>query len=286
MFRVIDTTPLIPFSGAADSFDLPRWEAYMDFALPGAKEQCLRDMEECVAAGYPWEEAFLPVLHTAIRNADTRQETVRAFHRATDGLEQRLCLIFGRAPDVDVILYLGLCNGAGWATEADGRPAVLLGLEKIIELGWYGLGDMNALILHELGHLYHFQFGTDLRALESTPDALLWQLFSEGVAMVFEQDALGDPGFYHQDKDGWREWCEQNLGEIAARFASDLAHMTPQDQNYFGDWVRFEGRPDVGYYLGARFVRFILLSDRFDCVIRFGIADIRAAFDRFVRSLA
>ena len=67
---------------------------------------------------------------------------------------------------------------------------MLLGLEKIIELGWYGLGDMNALILHELGHLYHFQFGTDLRAPESTPDALLWQLFSEGVAMVFQESRL------------------------------------------------------------------------------------------------
>jgi len=278
--------PAVPFSGPSDSFDLEHWKAYMDAALPGAKEPCLRDMEECVSAGYPWEEAFLPVLNAAIQNADARQKTALAFHRAADGLEQRLLSAFGRTPDADVILYLGLCNGAGWATDVGGRSAVLLGIEKIFELGWYGADDMNALILHELGHLYHFQFGADLRALRHTPDALLWQLFSEGVAMVFEQDALGDAGYFHQDKNGWKTWCETHLGMIAARFADDLGRMTPQDQNYFGDWVRFEGQGDVGYYLGAGFVRFILTAERFDRVIQYGPAEIRSAFDRFLRTLA
>ena len=286
MFRVIDTVPLFPFSGPSASFELPRWEAYMDAALPGAKELCLRDMRECVAAGYPWETAFLPVLNAAVRDSDARQKTVEAFHHAADSLERRLCSKFGRAPDVDLVLYLGLCSGAGWATEVDGRPAVLLGIEKIMELGWYGLADMNALILHELGHLYHFQFGTDLRALRATPDALLWQLFSEGVAMVFEQDALGDPDYYHQDKGGWKAWCDAHCAMIAARFAADLGRMGPAEQNYFGDWVRFNGQPDVGYYLGARFLRFILSYDSFDRAIRYGAEDIRAAFGRFVRSLA
>ena len=73
MFRVIDTTPQIPFTGPSDSFDLPRWEAYMDAVLPGAKTMCRRDMEECVAAGYAWEEAFLPVLNAAVRDLDARQ---------------------------------------------------------------------------------------------------------------------------------------------------------------------------------------------------------------------
>ncbi len=286
MLRFIDTTPSIPFSGPSDSFDIGRWEAYMDAVLPGAKAACLRDMEECVSAGYPWEETFLPVLNAAVRGADARRKTALAFHRATDGLEGRLLSVFGRVPDADVVLYLGLCNGAGWATDAPGRPSVLLGIEKIIELGWYGPRDMDALVLHELGHLYHFQFGTDLRAPDPTPDALLWQLFSEGVAMVFEQDAMGDAGFFHQDKNGWKDWCGAHLGMIAARFAADLGRMTPQDQNYFGDWVRFEGRPDVGYYLGAGFVRFLLASEPFDTLIRHGIEDVRRAFGRYLRTLA
>ena len=286
MLRFIDAMPDTPFSGDSDSFDLERWKAYMDAALPGAKELCLQDMTDCVSAGYPWEDAFLPVLNAAIRNTDARQKTARAFHRVTDGLEQRLLSAFGRTPDADVILYFGLCNGAGWATDVDGRSAVLLGIEKIIELGWYGADDMSALILHELGHLYHFQFGADRRALRHTADALLWQLFSEGVAMVFEQDALGNAEYFHQDKNGWKTWCETHLGMIAARFADDLRRMTPQDQNYFGDWVRFEGRPDVGYYLGAAFVRFILSAERFDRVVQYGPAEIRSAFGRFLLAVS
>lgn len=252
MLRVIDTTPAIPFSDG-DAFALGRWSAYMNAAL---------------------------------RDAAARRETVRAFHRAADGLERRLRSRFGRAPDADVVLYLGLCNGAGWATSVDGRPAVLLGLEKIVELGWYAGRDMDALILHELGHLWHFQFGTDLRALADPPDALLWQLFSEGVAMVFEQDALGDPDFFHQDKNGWKRWCDSRRAWIASRFAAALPSMTAQTQNFFGDWVRFEGRPDVGYYLGAEFVRFLLSDAPLDRVICYDLPAIRAGFQRFLRALA
>ena len=32
---------------------------------------------------------------------------------------------------------------------------------------------------------------------------------------------------------------------IAARFAADLGRIGPAEQNYFGEWVRFEGQPDA-----------------------------------------
>ena len=67
MLRFIDAMPDTPFSGDSDSFDLERWKAYMDAALPEAKELCLQDMTDCVSAGYPWEDAFLPVDGREIR---------------------------------------------------------------------------------------------------------------------------------------------------------------------------------------------------------------------------
>lgn len=39
--------------------------------------------------------------------------------------------------DVDIILYLGLASGAGWATTLGGKRVILLGVEKIIEIDWY-----------------------------------------------------------------------------------------------------------------------------------------------------
>ena len=62
---------------------------------------------------------------------------------------------FENGVETDIILYLGLCNGAGWATSLDGRDAVLLGIEKIIELNWQDESAMQALIFHEIGHIWH-----------------------------------------------------------------------------------------------------------------------------------
>ena len=49
----------------------------------------------------------------------------------------------------------------------------------------------------------------------------------------------------------------------------------------------FEGYGDTGYYLGARFVRFVrflLDSDCFDHIILYGIQEVREGFGRFLYS--
>ena len=43
-----------------------------------------------------------------------------------------------------------------------------------------------------------------------------------------------------------------------------LGTMTSEMQRYFGDWVRFEGYGGTGYYLDAKFVRYLLRFDSFD----------------------
>lgn len=83
----------------------------------------------------------------------------QSFLAVVKGLSERLAQKFGNDLDVDLFLYVGLCNGAGWVTTLNGRDVVLLGIEKILELGWVSLGDMQGLIYHELGHIYHSQHG-------------------------------------------------------------------------------------------------------------------------------
>ena len=58
--------------------------------------------------------------------------------------------------------------------------------------------------------------------------------------------------------------------------------MTRANQRYFGDWVDFYGYGDVGYYLGTRFVRFLLESDCFDSLISYDINDVRRGFGMFL----
>ena len=59
--------------------------------------------------------------------------------------------------------------------------------------------------------------------------------------------------------------------------------MTPENQRYFGDWVRFHGHGDSGYYLGARFVRFLLETEDFDRLILWGIPEVCEGFGRFMQ---
>ena len=103
--------------------------------------------------------------------------------------------------------------------------------------------------------------------------------------MCFEQTLVGDAEYFHQDKNGWKAWCDGHIARIAADFAKDLETLTPANQRYFGDWVSYHGHGDVGYYLGCRFVRFLLADYAFDRIICFDISKVKAEFERFCRQL-
>ena len=273
------------YDSTSRQFDLEKWKLYMDRSLPEAKDVCLADLKEGLDSGLLWEKDYLPVLNAVVSNPEAVRETVSSFHQVTDSLEEKVLSRFGRTVDVDIILYLGLCSGAGWVTPVDGRMSILLGIEKIVELNWSGPDAMNGLILHELGHIYQSQYGVLKRDLTAPADRFLWQLFTEGIAMTFEQTVVGSFEYFHEDENGWKAWCDAKIKHIADSFNRDLPHMDRSNQRYFGDWVRFEGRPDTGYYLGARFVQFILKQDAFDHVINYDMPAVRNAFKEFLGSL-
>ena len=159
---------------------------------------------------------------------------------------------------------------------------MLLGIEKIIELGWNDADSMNGLIIHELGHVYQEQYGVLHREFETLPAQFLWKLFTEGVAMVFEQEVVGDSDSFHQYDDNWKQWCHDNISRIKQSFCDDLPAMTGDNQRYFGDWVSFEGHGDTGYYLGTQFVRFVLEKDSFDNIISYDIDLVKKNWDLFI----
>ena len=92
-------------------------------------------------------------------NRDAALAANDSFVAVTDKLAENIGRLFENGVETDIILYLGLCNGAGWATSLDGRDAVLLGIEKIIELNWQDESAMQALIFHEIGHIWHKTYG-------------------------------------------------------------------------------------------------------------------------------
>lgn len=263
-------------------FCLEKWKQYIQKLQPGCETMFLSDVEACLQAGYTWEENFLPVLEKVPRHPALKM-LEENFILLTADLEEKIMARFGRGLDADIVLYLGLCNGAGWVEEMDGRTKVLLGAEKILELGWYPVSDMQGLIFHELGHVYQARWGTLERQTESSEKQFVWQLFTEGIAMVFEQELAGDSRFFHQDKDGWLQKCEALFPQMLFDFAADLPRMTRENQRFFGDWVRYEGIGDGGYYLGARFVRHLMEKTPFDLLISLDADQVYDAFLFFAR---
>ena len=146
--RIINTCDIIKtfFSG---SFDMTVWRKYAGEISKELPSKCENDAKE-----YDFNKSVLPVLEAAL-SEEKIDFVSRNFQTVIDTLNDNLSKLFDKEPDINIILYLGLCNGAGWATTLDGKNTVLLGIEKIIELNWGDETNMRALILHEIGHLWH-----------------------------------------------------------------------------------------------------------------------------------
>ena len=100
--------------------------------------------------------------------------------------------------------------------------------------------------------------------------------------MVFEQELAGQPDAFHQYDERWKDWCGAHFSEIVRDFNADLPSMTFAAQRWFGDWVRYCGHGDVGYYLGCRFVRFILQNHSFDEILSFEIDQVEAEYEKYI----
>ena len=284
--KITDTISRIPALYENGAFSLARWDEYARSIHPDLPALCHDDVDECLATGqYSWEKDYLPVLGAVMTDSEKRAAAHASFLAAVSGLEEKIAAAFGRVPDIEIIFYAGLCNGAGWVTPLGGRTVILLGLEKIMELNWHDEDTMLGLIYHELGHVFQAQFGVLERDLPEGRQSFLWQLFTEGVAMVFEQEVAGQPEVFHQYDGEWKDWCGGHFTQIVRDFTADLPGMTQASQRWFGDWVQYEGRGDVGYYLGCRFVRFILEKYAFAEILSFDIDQVEALYGQFIAGI-
>ena len=232
-------------------FDVKSWIEYARAISSRLPEKCIID-----SSAYSFNEDVLPVVSDALNNKYRLKKLSDLFDTLTNELKDRLYILFEQIPDVSIILYLGLCNGAGWATELDGKDAVLLGAEKILELKWDTEEQMRALIYHEIGHIWHKYEGSGDFEDESPKEAAIRWVFREGIAMVCEQTLCDDEHYYHQGAE-WVNWCRKNLCEIKREYLRRI-DCEESVQDFFGDWSSFMGHPDVGYYLGTQFIRYLL----------------------------
>ncbi|MCR8968487.1 hypothetical protein [Facklamia sp. 7083-14-GEN3] len=281
--KIIDATSEIDQLYINGEFQIDLWKKYINEWLHNRQKLFIEDVQSIIASGrFSFEKDYLPILNLVFSQRQKRLEAIHSFEKLTSNLDNKIFQTFGKRLDVTIMLYLGLCNGAGWAIELDNQLYILLGIEKIIELDLTSEQSMHNLIYHELGHIYHMQHGAFNQSYQGE-DYFLWLLFTEGVAMYFEQKLVGDFNYFHQDVNGWLEWCDRRLPKMKQDFDRDLAEMTVDNQNYFGDWVNYQGRSDCGYYLGARFVQYICSKDDFNQVIHYEIDQVRDLWQEFLK---
>ena len=131
MLLVFDTFDDIKRCFPSGQFSLPEWKKY---AAKISKELPDKIMEDI--ARYSFEKDVLPVVQNVYANWEKLELAHTSFQAAVDKISKQLTGNFHPDCEIQAVFYLGLCSGAGWATTLEGKPAVLLGAEKILELKW------------------------------------------------------------------------------------------------------------------------------------------------------
>lgn len=279
MINIIDTFEEIVRLAEKGTFSMDKWERYAASISESLPPKLLEDAKD-----YDFDSQIFPILESALNSPSQAERAHRSFLKVTDKLPQRFYEVFGFEPDVQIVLYLGLCSGAGWATELDGKKSVLLGLEKIVELDWCSETNMVGLVYHELGHMVHDTLGTLRVETKKASDRSAWQLFQEGVAMYCEQLLCGRDDLYHQDKNGWLAWCREHKKELFSEYFRRM-DLNESTQDFFGDWCSYRGHSDTGYYLGCEFVKDLVKKYSFQKTVRMDLNQVKEGLNGFQASL-
>jgi len=257
------------------NFDINSWENYAANISKNLPIKLKKDIVD-----YSFDEQILPVLIQAIDDRDSLKKAHDAFVSVTTNMEEKFQRTFQTDLDVDIILYFGLCNGAGWATTLDGKSAILIGIEKVVELNWYYTKNMIGLIYHELGHILHDVKGVGSYEPLEQCDKSIWQLYREGIAMYCEQLLCENLNSYHQNFGDWLNWCDSHKNDILHEYKTRI-HNNESTQNFFGDWVQWRGRSNLGYYLGCEFVKSLAQQYKLNALLNLNLNEIKKEFDKF-----
>lgn len=163
----------------AQPFEVKSWTKYADSILLGLSQKCIND-----SISYSFDREVLPTIIQALNSRDRLERLKNLFDQIENELNRSIHILFDSYPDVLIILYLGLCNGAGWVTQIGKQRVILLGAEKILELNWDTEMRLKGLIYHELGHIWHECKGIAWFHGESLKEKAILQLYREGIAMV------------------------------------------------------------------------------------------------------
>ena len=160
------------------------WESNYIRNYPELEYICKDDFE---SNGYSWRDIAANMVFN--RTKDDFSKMLEAYDNilyAINNITSKVQQVFHIEIDINIVLYSGLCNSAGWVTRYAGKRAVLFGIDKIAKLGWHTLDKIEPLIAHELCHVIHFAIrGEDdlnISIERNTFNKGLWSIYEEGFA--------------------------------------------------------------------------------------------------------
>lgn len=254
-YTLIDTYPFLRGKLSGDrSIDelISIWEKYMSRFPDLFKLQ----VESYGESGADWREIAKEVVFTKLTDnllfieeawLNLREAIPRAYAKFTG--------YWGTSLEVIFVVYVGIGCGAGWATEYQGRYAVLLGLESIAELRWHEMDDLEGLISHELAHIAHMLArGLRPKEFEKLEEDPLFLLYSEGFAMRCEHIVLGCEKWRVATDEKWLEQCKKQVSKLSSEYLRRVKAHEPVNE-FFGHWLQVRGLSQTGYFLGHELVK-------------------------------
>lgn len=231
------------------------WEECYISKYPELEYKCKNDYED---NGYQWRDIAKSMVFN--RTKDDFDKMIMAYENILEimaGINEKVELVFNVDLDINIVLYCGLLNSAGWVDEYGAKRAILYGIDKIAELNWHTIDKLKPLLSHELCHVVHFE----LRGEDTIPKDIeenkysegIWRIYTEGFAQFFQQKLLNE----EIDLRGieWENACKLNEDRLKELYLEALKDKDKGTNDFFGDWFQVLGLSDTGYFLGKQMMK-------------------------------
>lgn len=213
-------------------------------------ERCIHDYQEIKVdyRRYALNNVFPKNKHKPARIAFVIETIKENVNSVIDTIRSKYGLYLA---DFQVIIYHGLGNAAGEATNFRGKPTIFFGVEKVVELDWDTKEKILNLIVHEYAHLIHETLQKDGLERKTPHEQDVFRLYIEGFATYMEEIYDG------REKTEWYRICLEKEADLKHECLKRLKSGI-SCKEFYGDWWKVLGISDTGYYLGYRFIQHLL----------------------------
>ena len=256
--QIIDTFPtfLSFWSTVSDSAIDEQIELWYSEYMASWPELRQKQIDDYAKEGVDWHQIAKEMVFPYL---DNRLPAMKGAHA---GLLDLCAPIFDLArerlqfdADIVIVIYVGLGCGAGWVTNYAGKPAILFGLENLVECHYETQPALTGLIAHEIGHVAHFNWRAKNELAHGAGP--WWQLYIEGFAQRCEHVILGQDLWHMKvmsPDEKWLGWCQENKAWLAAEYLRTVEEDKPVS-SFFGSWYDIRNRKQTGYYLSHEIIR-------------------------------